>query len=287
VGVTLVGAGYRPELRSIFTGGKPKPACAELIANRYFASSGVTRGWELEDLADTPVIIHGLSGNVASAVGPERSYLQNIRKLADLTGAISYSDHLAFTASRDRSLGHLAPNLFDDELLDQACRPIELMTEVTERRICLENLATKTTIAGSTYTPEEFYLALLRASDRWDCLLDLTNIWINGQNRPVDPIAFIEAIPTERIRYVHLAGGRWMQGELVDSHSEAVHPEVFDLLALLLETAAPQAVIIERDSNWTGAIEEVRSDLTLASKVVTMGQRGIGRPPVATHQASA
>jgi uncharacterized protein len=287
VGVTLVGAGFRPELRSIFTGAKPRPACAELIANRYFASSGVTRGWELDDLADTPIIIHGLSGNVASAIGPERSYLQNIRKLADLTGAITYSDHLAFTASRDRSLGHLAPNLFDDELLDLACRHIDLMTEVTERRICLENLATKTTIAGSTYTPEEFYLALLQASDRWDCLLDLTNIWINAQNRPVDPIAFIHAIPPERIRYVHLAGGRWMQGELVDSHSESVHPEVFDLLALLLETVAPQAVIIERDSNWTGAIEQVRSDLALASEVVGIGQRGIGRRPVAARRASA
>ena len=159
-----------------------------------------------------------------------------------------YSDHLAFTASRDRSLGHLAPNLFDDDLLDRACRHVELMAEVTGRRVCLENLATKTTITGSKYTPEEFYLRLIEKSDAWDCHIDLTNIWINSQNRPVDAVEFVRSIPRERIRYVHLAGGRWIHDELVDSHSEAVHPEAFELLGLLLEISEPEAVMVERDS---------------------------------------
>ena len=82
--------------------------------------------------------------------------------------------------------------------------------------MCLENLATKTTIAGSSYTPEEFYLALLERSDGWDCLLDLTNIWINSQNRQVDPVKFIDSLPPDRIGYLHLAGGIKSHGEWVD-----------------------------------------------------------------------
>ena len=263
-----VGAGYRPELRELFEDGKRQVGCVELIANRYFATGGVNRSWEIAQLSGLPIILHGLSGNVASATGPSREYLEQMRILAEHTGAVICSDHLAFTASKDRSLGHLAPNLFDDELLDCACRNIELIAEVTGRRPCLENLATKTMIGGSKYTPEEFYLLLLERSDAWDCLLDLTNIWINAQNRPVEPTDFISGIPPERIRYVHLAGGRWMHGELVDSHSEAVHPEAIDLLGLLLESSEPEAVIIERDSNWQHAYQEVAEDLVTVRRVV-------------------
>lgn len=265
--VTLIGAGFRPELRRLFTGDPPLVECAELIANRYFADGGVARPWELESLAGIPLILHGLSGNVASALGPTKQYLEQMARLAEFTDAIICSDHLAFTGAAGRELGHLAPNRYDDELLEYASRHIELIHEVTGRRACLENLATKITFSGSTYSPEEFYLALLEVSDSWDCLLDLTNIWINAQNRPVDPIAFIDAIPPDRVRYVHLAGGQWVHDELVDTHSQSVHPEVYDLLAHLLSRAEPQAVIVERDSNWLHAYDEVVENLADARAV--------------------
>jgi hypothetical protein len=268
MGVTLVGAGYRPELRDLFLPPASTMACAELIANRYLAPDGFRRAWELEEVEGTPILVHGLSGNVASATGPDEDYLRQIRRLVDVTGALTYSDHLAFTASHDRSLGHLAPNLFDDDLLDRACRHIDTMNRTTGCRVALENLATKTTLSGSTYSPEDFYLRLVEKSDGWDCLLDLTNIWINSVNRPVDAVEFVEAIPPDRIRYVHLAGGRWMHDELVDSHSEVVHPEAFALLDHLLRVAEPQAVVVERDSNWTGATDEVRHDVLHAVDIV-------------------
>jgi uncharacterized protein len=273
MGVTLAGAGYRPELRGLFDPAAPTAACAELIANRYFAEAGVSRAWELDELKGMPILVHGLSGNVASATGPQLDYLQSIRRLAEYTDAVIYSDHLAFTAGPGRALGHLAPNRFDDDLLKCACQHIELMNSVTGHRVCLENLATSTMMGGSIYTPEEFYLRLLEESDSWDCLLDLTNIWINAQNRPVDAEAFVRTIPPERIRYVHLAGGRWLHGELVDTHSESVHPEVYDLLATLLSVAEPKVVIVERDSNWRNAYDEVADNIAQARSVIEAVQR--------------
>jgi uncharacterized protein len=276
--VTLVGAGYRPELRELFHPPGTQTACAELIANRYLAPDGFQRAWELEELAGTPILVHGLSGNVASATGPDEEYLGQIRQLVGATEALTYSDHLAFTASHDRALGHLAPNLFDDDLLDHASRHIDSMNRATGCRIALENLATKTTMAGSKYSPEEFYLRLLEKSDGWDCLLDLTNIWINSVNRPVDAVEFVEAIPPERIRYVHLAGGHWIHDELVDSHSQAVHPEAFELLERLLRVATPLAVVVERDANWTDAYEEVRDDVARAADIAGRVRLDQGAP---------
>lgn len=276
---TLVGAGYRPELGVIFDKDAPIAECAELVADRYFGVGGFARPWELRHLDGLPLIAHGLSGNAASVIGPTTQYLQAMRQLMDATGAIAYSDHLALTGVDGRALGHLAPNLFDDELLRAVVGNITRMVEVTGRRVCLENLATTIMISGSAYTVEEFYLALLEASDQWDCLLDLTNIWINSRNRPLDPLAFVDAIPPHRIGYIHLAGGRRVHGELVDTHSNAVHPEVFDLLDRVLETATPMAIIVERDSNWEGAQEELRADMARARHLVDKYQTV--EPPLA------
>jgi uncharacterized protein len=127
-------------------------------------------------------------------------------------------------------------------------------------------------ITGSKYTPEEFYLRLLEESDDWDCLLDLTNLWINSTYRDVDPVAYIDAIPPHRIGYIHLAGGVLSHGDWVDSHSHPVHPEVFELLDHLLARAAPDAIIIERDDNWTGAEGDVRDDLRRVREIVAKHQ---------------
>lgn len=267
----LVGAGFRPELEELFfAAGGPVVEVAELIADRYFGTGGFNRAWELDGLRDVglPVVIHGLSGNTASALGPADSYLADIRTLADEMQILAYSDHLAMTATHDRALGHLSPNRFDDELLVAASRNIERMYAATGRRPRLENLATKIQISGSTYTVEEFYLLLLEVNPTWDCLVDVTNIWINAQNRPLDPVWFIDQIPPERLRYVHLAGGHRVHGEWVDSHSYPVHEEVLELLAHLLDRALPDVVIVERDDNFDGAAAQVRDDLERVKDLV-------------------
>jgi len=271
-GTTLVGAGYRPELPGIFHGERPEVDCAELVADRYLGDGGFGRAWELRSLAGLPLIAHGLSGNTASFPGPDPGYLRQMRALVDAIDALAYSDHLALTNVAGRALGHLAPNLFDDDLLQMAAQNIARMVESTGRRVRLENLATTTMITGSAYTPEEFYLELLEVSDQWDCLVDLTNVWINSQNRPVDPEAFVDAIPPERVGYVHLAGGRRFHGELIDSHSNAVHPEVFELLDRLLARAVPEAIIIERDSNWEAAEDELRADVARVRSLIVKHQ---------------
>jgi uncharacterized protein (UPF0276 family) len=282
--MTLVGAGYRPELPGLFYGDDPVVDCCELIADRYFGDKGFARAWELRRIAGLPTICHGLCGNAASVHGPDTDFLEQIRRLADAIDAIAYSDHLALTGVTGRALGHLAPNLFDDELLAAAAANITKMVGITGRRPRLENLATKTMVTGSKYTVEEFYLRLLEVSDQWDCLLDLTNIWINSQNRAVDPLEFIDAIPAERLGYIHLAGGIYQQGEWVDSHSHAVHAEVFELLDYLLARKAPAAIIIERDSNFTGAEAELRADLSRVRNIVAKHQ-GQASPHVSGSRA--
>jgi uncharacterized protein (UPF0276 family) len=282
--MTLVGVGYRQPLSSLFRAETPVVDCVELVADRYLGDNGFVRAWELRRTAGLPTIIHGLSGNVASVHGPDHSYLTKIGRLGNAVGAIIYSDHLAMTAAAGRSLGHLAPNLFDDCLLSAAATNITRMVATTGKRVCLENLATQITISGSTYTPEEFYLRLLAASNEWDCLIDLTNLWINSMNRSLDPVAFLDALPPDRVTYVHLAGGSRSKGRWIDSHSGAVHAEVFDLLDRLLERVTPAAVVIERDKNWDRAEAELRIDIDRVRDLIHKHQpRSASRTPTITE----
>jgi len=61
--MTLVGAGYRPELPGLFHGEQRVVDCAELVADRYFGETGFARAWELRHLAGVPTIAHGAKAN--------------------------------------------------------------------------------------------------------------------------------------------------------------------------------------------------------------------------------
>ena len=62
-------------------------------------------------------------------------------------------------------------------------------------------------------------------------LLDLHNLYANSVNYGFDPYAYIDRLPQEHIRVIHLAGGRWITAKsskerrLLDDHLHDV-PDV-------------------------------------------------------------
>lgn len=80
-------------------------------------------------------------------------------------------------------------------------------------------------------------------------LLDLNNIYVNAVNFHLDPVRFLDAIPPDAVQEIHLAGfdhvGRW----LVDTHGQAVYPEVWGLYQWVLHHFGPRPTLIEWDTN--------------------------------------
>ena len=87
-------------------------------------------------------------------------------------------------------------------------------------------------------------------------LLDVANVYANALNRGTDPEALFDAIPLDRVAYVHVAGGAEHAdpGVYHDTHTDPVPPAVLTLLERLCERldVAP-AVMLERDGHYPPA----------------------------------
>ena len=65
---------------------------------------------------------------------------------------------------------------------------------------------------------------LAEIAQRADCLilLDVNNIYVSAVNHEFDPLAYLEAIPAERVQQIHLAGHENHGDYLVDTHDHPV-----------------------------------------------------------------
>jgi uncharacterized protein (UPF0276 family) len=113
-----------------------------------------------------------------------------------------------------------------------------------------ENAAYYRSCPGSKMPEEDFLAEFLELSGTY-LHLDLHNLYANGQNHSANGYSikrFLDTIPLDRIINIHMAGGRWIDGQYHDLHDSQVSDEVWDLLDDVLSRANPRAVILEYET---------------------------------------
>lgn len=113
-----------------------------------------------------------------------------------------------------------------------------------------ENAAYYRPCPGSEMPEEEFLARLLEVSGTY-LHLDLHNLYANALNHGAAGYSisrFLDTIPLERVISIHMAGGRWIDGQYHDLHDTQVPDPVWDLLDELLSRASPGAVILEYET---------------------------------------
>jgi len=95
-------------------------------------------------------------------------------------------------------------------------------------------------------------------------LLDVNNVYVNSQNHGFDPVAFLAALPLERVMQLHVAGHtRLASGLLLDTHGADVCDPVLELLGFVVERTGPVPVLLERDNAIPELPELLREVATL------------------------
>lgn len=197
---------------------------------------------------DYPVALHGVSMSIASAEGLRPHYLKPLRTLIDRIDPWIVSDHLCWTGLPQTNLHDLLPIPFTDEALKLIVNHVEQVQTFLGRQILLENVSTYLRIPEGEWTEWEFLKAVAEQSG-CRLLLDLNNLYVNAHNHGFDPYAFLEAIPTELVGQVHLAGYTDMGTHVFDTHSKPVFPEVWNLFSSFIQRAPHVPILIEWDED--------------------------------------
>jgi len=196
---------------------------------------------------------HGLSLSIGAPSPLDETFLARLKRFLDLHQVPIYSEHLSYCGD-DGHLYDLMPIPFTAGAIRHVAARIRRVQDILGRRIAMENVSFYTPV-GAEMTELQFLLAVLEEAD-CDLLLDVNNVHVNSVNHRYDPLAFLDALPRERVRYMHIAGHYNEAPDLiVDTHGSAVVEPVWNLLDAAYARFGAKATLLERDFNMPPMVE--------------------------------
>ncbi len=196
-------------------------------------------------LEDYPLYTHGLSLSIGGPAPLEMGFVDAVGEFLDEYQPRLYSEHLSF-CSDNAHLYDLMPIPFTEAAIEHVVARIDTVQQRLGRRLVLENVSYYSPVA-STMDEQSFILKILERAD-CDLLLDVNNVFVNSVNHGYDPYAFIDAMPAERVCYLHVAGHHEVEPNLIiDTHGAPVSTPVWDLLAHTYRHVGAVPTLLERD----------------------------------------
>jgi uncharacterized protein len=269
------GLGWRPQLALGILSNLARIDVVEVIADDFFTATRNERRALKTLAAQVPVTLHGVTLGLASAVKVDLGRLESIARLCEEVRPVSWSEHLAFVRGGGIEIGHLAVPPRCDETIEGALANLSLAQHVVGVAPLVENVATLIDPPLSRYD-EASWVAEIISNSQSDLLLDLHNLHANATNFGFDPIEFISRIPANRVRAIHLAGGKWVgKGSVrrvLDDHLHDVADPVYELLEEVgAQTTPGLTIIIERDGHFP-SIESLLDQLDRARAALARGR---------------
>jgi len=244
------GLGFRRELISELKHGVPEGIDFFELAPENWAGMGGRSAKELRYFTERhPFVCHGLSLSLGGPGPLDEALLRRIRGFMNEHGISLYTEHLSWCADSSH-LYELLPIPLSEEAVHWTAGRIRQAQDIIGCRIGIENASYYVAPPGAEMSETEFISAVVQEAD---CLLhlDVNNIYVNSQNFGFDPLAFLHALPLERICYIHVAG-HYVEadGLLVDTHGAEVIDPVWSLLAeTYRRTGGNIPTCLERDFN--------------------------------------
>jgi uncharacterized protein (UPF0276 family) len=227
---------------------KPEIDFFEILSENYMNTGG-RPVWTLDQVAERyPIVMHGVSMSIGSVDPLNFEHLRKLKALADRTKAHWVSDHLCWTGVAGRNTHDLLPMPLSEEALRHVVARVRTVSDVLERPLILENASTYAEFTSSSMPEWEFFARLM---DEADCgmLLDVNNVYVSSFNHGFDPIAYLDAVPPERVVQYHLAGHLNKGTHIIDTHNDYVIDEVWKLYDHSVRRTGNVATLLEWDAD--------------------------------------
>ena len=259
------GLGLRPEHYEEIAASPGKVSWFEALSENYMVGGGNPLYWLDRIRRDYPMALHGVSLSIGSMDPLDQGYLDELKALVERVQPMWVSDHLCFTGLRGINMHDLLPLPYTEEALDHVAERVLRVQDHLGRRLVLENVSSYVTYAASELTEWEFIANLCQRAD-CDVLLDVNNVYVSAFNHEFDPLAFMRAMPRERVRQFHLAGHTHKGNHIIDTHDHPIVPDVWDLYAEAVRLFPGVPTMIERDANIP-TYEELLAELDVARRI--------------------
>ena len=265
------GLGLRRDFLSEFLQKRPENVDFIEVAPENWMGIGGRLGRQFAEAAEAyPLFCHGLSLDLGGPRDLDPDLLSRLKRFLDQHKVQVYSEHLSACAD-DGHLYDLMPIPFTSEAVDYVAARIRRVQDRLERPLAIENVSYYAA-PGAQMREIDFLLEVLQQAD-CQLLLDVNNILVNSINHAYDPVEFLQALPVERIAYMHIAGHDTEAEDLrVDTHGQAVDTEVWKLLDLSYQRFGVFPTLLERDFNipaWAelmGEVDRIRDAQAGAAK---------------------
>ena len=224
----------------------------EVHAENYMVDGG-PRLAALAALADHhPISIHGVGLSLVSTTPPDTDHLARLKRLIDRMNPIAVSDHLAWQKWNGVHHADFLPFPRTHAALADAIANVDRVQTALGRAIMVENPSLYVDLPGHDFSEADFMIALARATG-CGILLDVNNIFVSASNLGFNPAAALDAIPSDLVGEIHLAGHSRDSDPasplLIDTHGADIADPVWDLFERLTRRIGPRPTLIERDDD--------------------------------------
>lgn len=242
------GLGLRRQHYADVLDSRPNVDWFEIISENYMVDGGkalyyLTRIRELY-----PMVMHGVSLSIGSVEALDYSYLKKLKSLMALVEPTWFSDHLCWTGVGRLNMHDLLPLPYTEEALNHVVERIRRVQDYMGRQMLLENVSSYVSYGESQMTEWEFLREVVERADAL-ILLDINNIYVSAFNHKFDPLAYLDAMPVDRILQIHLAGHTREENLIIDTHDHPIADPVYELYAEAIARFGQVSTMIERDDH--------------------------------------
>lgn len=247
----------------------------EVVSENFMVLGGKAL-YYLDAIAERyPLVMHGVSLSIGGPHALDVDYLKQLKQLAERVNPAWISDHLCWSRGNAHQLHDLLPLPYTEESLEYIAERVRQVQDVLQRPLVLENVSSYVRAASDDFTEWEFLAALSRESG-CELLLDVNNVYVSSRNHGFDPWTFIQSLPVDKVRQLHLAGHSDYGDYVIDTHDQPVSDPVWVLYQRTLEHFGPVATLLERDDHFPpfeALLEELQKARALGDRVLAGRQQ--------------
>ncbi len=243
-GIGLRAVHYRQILERL-----PAVGWVEGHSENYFGAGGQPLEFLERIRTRYPLSLHGVGLSLGSTDTLDQNHLLKLKALCERFEPGLVSEHLCWSSVGGRHLNDLLPIPFTEESLAHVVERIAQVQEFLGRQILVENVSSYLQFSASTI-PEWEFVAEVASRTGCGLLLDVNNVYVNAHNHGFDPMTYLESIPVDPVKEIHLAGyEETSYGVLLDTHGSTVSGPVWELYRRALYRFGAVPTLVEWDTD--------------------------------------